>query len=123
MKVLVTGGAGFIGSHIVDMLVHEGADVAIVDDLSSGSENNINEKAVFHKLDIQDLALENIFRKEQPDYVFHEAAQTDVRRSVSDPAFDARVNVLGAINVLQNCINHNVKKIIFASSGTKKKRN
>jgi UDP-glucose 4-epimerase len=116
-KVLVTGGAGFIGSHIVDGLIKEGFKVIVVDDLSSGKEENINKKAEFYKLDIQDNGLESVFQKEKPDYVSHQAAQIDVRRSVSDPLFDARVNILGSINVLQNCLKYKIKKVIFASSG------
>ncbi|GBD97593.1 MAG TPA: SDR family oxidoreductase [Nitrospirae bacterium] len=117
MKVLVTGGAGFIGSHIVDRLVDEGYDVVVVDDLSSGKEEHINKRAKFYKLDIRDQELESVFQKELPDYVSHHAAQMDVRRSVSDPMFDATVNVLGTINILQNCVRYKVKKITFASSG------
>jgi len=117
MKVLVTGGAGFIGSHIVDRLIDEGFEVVVIDDLSSGNEKNINKKAKFFKLDIQDSKLESIFEREQPHYICHQAAQIDVRRSVSDPVFDAKINVLGTINILQNCIKYNVKKVIFASSG------
>ena len=117
MKVLLTGGAGFIGSHIVDRLIDEGYDVVVVDNLSSGKEENINKKAAFYKLDIRDQELESVFQKELPDYVSHHAAQMDVRRSVSDPLFDAEVNVLGTINILHNCVRYKVKKIIFASSG------
>ncbi len=117
MKVLVTGGAGFIGSHIVDRLLEDGYEVVIVDDLSSGKERNINKRAKFYKVNIQASELESIFQKEQPDYVDHHAAQIDVRRSVSDPVFDAKINVLGTINILKNCIEHKVKKVIFASSG------
>ena len=117
MKVLVTGGAGFIGSHIADRLIDGGYEVVIVDNLSSGKEKNINKKAKFYKLDIQDLKLEVIFQEEKPDYVNHHAAQIDVRRSVSDPLFDAKVNVLGTINLLQNCAKYKVKKVIYASSG------
>lgn len=116
-KVLVTGGAGFIGSHIVDRLIDEGYEVVIVDNLSSGKENNINKKAKFYKADIQGSKLESIFQKEKPDYVNHHAAQIDVRRSVSAPLFDAKVNVLGTINLLQNCVKYKVKKVIYASSG------
>ena len=94
-----------------------GHEVIVVDDLSSGNEKNINKKAKFYKLDIQDSMLESIFQKEHPDYVSHQAAQIDVRRSVSDPIFDAKINVLGTINFLQNCIKYKVKKVIFASSG------
>jgi UDP-glucose 4-epimerase len=117
IKILVTGGAGFIGSNITDMLIEKGYEVIIVDDLSTGREKNINNKARFYNLDIQDERLGSVFEKELPDYVSHQAAQVDVRRSVSDPVFDAKVNVLGAINVLQNCIRYGVKKIVFASSG------
>jgi UDP-glucose 4-epimerase len=117
MKVLVTGGAGFIGSNITDMLIEKGYEVIIVDDLSTGKEKNISDKAKFYNLDVQDERLGSIFEKELPDYVSHQAAQVDVRRSVSDPVFDAKVNVLGAINVLQNCVKYGVKKIVFASSG------
>ena len=117
MKVLVTGGAGFIGSHLVDRLVDEGYDVVVVDDLSSGKEENINKRVKFYKLDIRDTELESVFQKELPDYVSHHAAQMDVRRSVSDPMFDATINVLGTINILQNCVRYKVKKITFASSG------
>ncbi len=117
MKVLVTGGAGFIGSNIVDELINGGYEVIVVDDLSSGKEDNINKEAKFYKCDIQSPELDAIFKREQPDYVNHHAAQMDVRRSVSDPLYDAKINVLGTINVLQNCVNHKVKKVIFASSG------
>jgi UDP-glucose 4-epimerase len=117
MKVLVTGGAGFIGSHIVDRLITKGYDVIIVDNLSTGKEKNINRKAKFYKLDIQNPELESVFQKEQPDYVNHHAAQIDVRCSFTDPIFDAKVNILGTINLLQNCVKYKVKKLIFASSG------
>lgn len=117
MKILVTGGAGFIGSHIVDLLIEDGQKVVVVDDLSSGNEENINRNAKFYKVNIQDLEVESIFREEKPDYVCHQAAQIDVRRSVSDPIFDAKINILGTINILQNCVKHNVKKVVVASSG------
>src|SRR4030067_2434276 len=115
-KVLVTGGAGFIGCHIADRLIDGGYEVVIVDNLSSGKEKNINKKAKFYKADIQDLKLDVIFQEEKPDYVNHHAAQMDVRRSVSAPLFDAKVNVLGTINLLQNCVKYKVKKVIYASS-------
>lgn len=117
MKILVTGGAGFIGSNIVDSLINNEIEVVVVDDLSSGNETNINKKAKFYKLDIQDSKLSSVFEKEKPDYVNHHAAQIDVRRSVSDPIFDAKINILGTINILQNCVDYKVKKVIFASSG------
>jgi len=117
MKILVTGGAGFIGSHVVDLFIREDYEVVIVDDLSTGKKENLNPEARFYQLDIRDPGLEEIFRMERPDYVNHQAAQIDVRRSVSDPIFDAGVNILGTINLLQNCIKYKVKKVIFASSG------
>jgi len=117
MKVLITGGAGFIGSHIVDGLINEGYEVVVVDDLSTGKESNINGKAKFYKLDIQDTGLESIFREERPAFVCHQAAQKDVRLSVSNPIYDAKINILGTINILQNCIKYNVRKIVFASTG------
>ena len=116
--VLVTGGAGFIGSHIVDLLVKNNYEIVIVDDLSSGREENINQKARFYKLNITDQkGLTEVFEQEKPDYVCHEAAQISVSFSVRDPLFDAQTNILGSLNLLQCCINHQVKGIVFASSG------
>ncbi|MBI3354442.1 MAG: NAD-dependent epimerase/dehydratase family protein [Nitrospirae bacterium] len=117
MKILVTGGAGFIGSHIVDRLIEEGHEVVVVDNLVAGKKKNINEKAGFYKVDICSSKLEKIFKKEKPDLVNHHAAQIDVRKSVSDPVYDAEVNILGMINLLQCCIKYSVRKVIFASSG------
>jgi len=117
MKILVTGGAGFIGSWIVDRLINQGDEVVIVDNLSTGEEKNINKSAKFYKLDIQDPKIEDIFQQEKIDIVNHHAAQIDVRKSVSEPIFDANINVLGGINLLQLCIKYKIKKFIFASSG------
>ncbi len=118
MKILVTGGAGFIASHITDAFVNEGHQVVVLDDLSSGFEKNVNPKAKFVKGNICDKELvENLFAEEQFDLVNHHAAQMDVRRSVKDPAFDANTNILGTINLLQNAIKYNVKKFMFASTG------
>jgi UDP-glucose 4-epimerase len=117
MRFLVTGGAGFIASHIVDRLIKEGHHVAIVDNLSSGKESNINPKAKLYKIDICDPGLETVFEVEKPDYVSHHAAQISVVISVRDPQLDAQINVIGALNVLQQCIKCNVKKLIFASTG------
>ena len=117
MKVLVTGGAGFIGSHLVDALLARGDSVAVVDNLSTGKKTNLNPKASFHEADIRDPAsLEKIFLAEKPEMVSHHAAQTDVRRSMADPAYDAQVNVLGTVNLLHLCVQHKVWKVIFASS-------
>jgi len=117
MKVLVTGGAGFIGSHLVDRLVQEGHDVVVVDNLSTGKRRNLNRAARFFKLDIQSWRLERVFRNERPQVVMHLAAQMDVRKSVEDPVFDAQVNVLGMLNVLQQAVRHGVRKVVFSSSG------
>jgi len=118
-KVLVTGGAGFIGSHIVDLLIDNNYKVVIVDDLSSGREENVNKKARFYKLDISDQnGLAEVFKQEKPDYVCHEAAQISVSFSVRHPLFDVQTNILGSLNLLQCCLmNHQVKGIVFASSG------
>ncbi len=117
MKVLVTGGAGFIGSHVVDRLVEEGHNVVVVDNLSSGKRKNINRAASLYKLDIQSGRLERVFRNERPNVVLHLAAQISVRRSVEDPVFDAQVNVLGTMNVLQQAVRHGTRKVVFSSSG------
>lgn len=118
MKILVTGGAGFIASHITDALVSEGHQVVVLDDLSSGFEKNVNPKAKLVVGDICDKELvEKLFSEEKFDLVNHHAAQMDVRRSVKDPAFDANTNIIGTINLLQNAIKYKVKKFMFASTG------
>ena len=114
---MVTGGAGFIGSHIVDRYINEGNEVIIIDDLSTGKKENINPQARFHHIDIRDKGMEAIFEKERPEIVNHHAAQMDVRRSTENPAFDADVNIIGTINLLENSVKYGVKKFIFASSG------
>ncbi len=117
-KVLVTGGAGFIGSHQVDFLINEGYKVIVVDDLSSGSVNNVNEKATLYQFDIrEEEKLDQLFAKERPDFVFHFAAQINVNRSVDDPVFDADVNIIGTLGLLELCVQYKVKKIIFSSTG------
>lgn len=117
MRILVTGGAGFIGSHIVDRYINEGNEVIIIDDLSTGKKENINPQARFHHIDIRDKGMEAIFEKERPEIVNHHAAQMDVRRSTENPAFDADVNIIGTINLLENSVKYGVKRFIFASSG------
>ncbi|MFQ5454766.1 MAG: NAD-dependent epimerase/dehydratase family protein [Nitrospirota bacterium] len=117
MKIAVTGGAGFIGSHLVDRLIQEGHKVIIIDNLSTGKKKNINKDAVFYKADILSPKIEKIFKKERPELINHHAAQMDVRRSVKDPIFDAEANILGFLNILENAIKYGTRKVIFASSG------
>ena len=117
MKILVTGGAGFIASHITDALINKGHQVFVLDNLLTGFEGNINPKAKFIKADICDKEISKLFEKEKFDVVNHHAAQMDVRRSVADPSFDANTNILGTINLLQNCVKTGVKKFMFASTG------
>ena len=117
MKVLVTGGAGFIGSHLVDRLILEGHEVAVVDDLSTGKRKNVNRRAKLYQVDIRSTRIQRVLRNERPSVVMHLAAQMDVRRSVEDPVFDAQVNILGTLNVLAQAVNHGTRKVVFASSG------
>ena len=117
MKVLVTGGAGFIGSHVVDAFIQNNYDVIIVDDLSTGRESNLNPAARFYRMDIRDPQISDVFEKERPDFISHHAAQMDVRRSVIDPLYDASVNILGSINLLENARNFGVKRIVYISTG------
>jgi UDP-glucose 4-epimerase len=117
MKILVTGGAGFIASHIVDAYIDRGHEVCVIDDFSTGQEENVNSRAVLHRADIADPQTADLIERIKPDVVSHHAAQMDVRHSVADPQFDARVNILGFINVLEACRKAGVKKVIFASSG------
>jgi UDP-glucose 4-epimerase len=117
IRVLVTGGAGFIGSHIVDALISRGHRVIAIDNLSTGKKENLNSKARFYKIDIRDKKLKDIFQKEKPDFVCHEAAHIDLRQSVHDPIFDAENNIVGSLNILQNCVKYKIKKIVFASTG------
>ncbi len=116
MKIAVTGGAGFIGSHIVDGYINAGHDVVVIDDMSSGKLDNINPKAKLVQMSITAPELEEVFQKERFDLVNHHAAQMSVRVSVENPLFDAELNVKGLLNVLENARKYGVKKIIFASS-------
>ncbi|MDD4223485.1 MAG: NAD-dependent epimerase/dehydratase family protein [Candidatus Cloacimonetes bacterium] len=117
MKILITGGAGFIGSHVADAYLEAGHQVVVVDDLSSGSQDNLDPRVKFYRQDIRESALAEIFAQEKPDMVNHHAAQVSVPRSIEDPLLDARINLLGLINVLENCVKHHVNKVIFISSG------
>ncbi|HJY87827.1 MAG TPA: NAD-dependent epimerase/dehydratase family protein [Candidatus Acidoferrales bacterium] len=117
MNTLITGGAGFIGSHIVDAVLAEGHHAAVVDNLATGKTANLNPTARFYQVDIASRdALEEVFAQERPVIVSHHAAQTDVRRSMADPSFDARVNVLGFVNLLELCVKYKTQKVIFAST-------
>ncbi len=117
MKILVTGGAGFIGSHVVDGYISEGHEVIVIDNLFTGKRENINPEARFYLMDVRSDELRKVFEIERPDIVNHHAAQMSVPASVKDPVFDADVNVLGLINLLQCCVRYQAKKIIFISSG------
>src|SRR5581483_8253853 len=116
VRVVVTGGAGFIGSHIVDALVARGDEVAVIDDMSGGREENVNPGATLHRLDIVDPAAADLIRSFKPAAVFHEAAQMSVARSVREPIFDAKVNVLGGLNVVEAAADAGAR-FVFASTG------
>jgi len=116
-RVLVTGGAGFIGSHIVDALIEAGHETIVIDDLSTGRLSNVNPEAHFYQVDIRSGELAPIFERERPEYTNHHAAQIDVDYSVDNPLRDASVNLLGSINLLECCRRYGVKKIIYASTG------
>ncbi|MGH2537717.1 MAG: NAD-dependent epimerase/dehydratase family protein [Candidatus Promineifilaceae bacterium] len=117
MKVLVTGGGGFIGSHVVDLYLEAGYEVVVVDDLSTGQRSNLNPAATFYELDIRSPELGRIFEAEGPDFVNHHAAQIDVRRSVAEPFFDAEVNILGSLNLIECSVRHQVKRFVYISTG------
>jgi UDP-glucose 4-epimerase len=117
MKILVTGGAGFIASHLCDRLVALGQRVAIVDNLSTGKRQNLPETATFYEIDIRDKALDEVFEQEKPDVVIHHAAHANVTESVRNPGHDAAVNVGGSLNLLECCVKHKVDRFIYASTG------
>jgi UDP-glucose 4-epimerase len=118
MKVLITGGAGFIGSHVADAYLAAGIHVAAIDNLSRGSRENLASCVALHTVDICDLAaLEKVFEQEKPDIVSHHAAQMDVRRSAAEPAFDAHCNIIGSIHLLDLAVKHKCRRFIFASTG------
>jgi UDP-glucose 4-epimerase len=118
LKALVTGWAGFIGSHLVDALISKGFSVHIIDNLSSGKKEYINPLAIFHELDISTAAAHKVILKEKPDYIFHMAAQADVSRSTASPLDDMHTNVAGTINLLDACRQYPVKNFVFSSTST-----
>lgn len=117
MRILVTGGAGFIGSQVADRYITDGHRVIVLDNLVTGKIENLNPRAQFYPMDIRDAGVEEIFAREKPEVVNHHAAQIDVRKSVMDPLFDAGTNVLGTLNLLEKAVKHGVGRFIFASSG------
>lgn len=117
MKILVTGGAGFIGSHITDAFINLGHEVVVVDNLVTGRKENLNPNARFYETDIRSEQIKEIFAREKFDAICHQAAQLDVRKSVADPRYDADVNIMGTLNLLEQARATGVKKILFASSG------
>ncbi len=119
MRILVTGGAGFIGSHTVDALIASGAgEVSVLDDLSTGKRKQVNAKATLHQTDLRDAAaVASVVEQARPEIIFHLAAQMDVRRSVADPAFDAQVNLVGFLNLIESARRHGLKRVVFSSTG------
>ncbi|HUG44265.1 MAG TPA: NAD-dependent epimerase/dehydratase family protein, partial [Acidobacteriota bacterium] len=117
MKILGTGGAGFIGSHIVDAFLSEGHQVCVVDDLSSGRRANVPPGVRLHAVDIRDGDLADVFEEEKPEVVSHQAARANVRESFEKPQLYADVNVVGSVNLLECCRQFNVRKVIYASTG------
>lgn len=117
MKILVTGGAGFIGSHLTDAFIAQGHEVVVIDNLVTGRKENLNPNAKFYETDIRSAEVAEIFAREKFDAICHQAAQLDVRKSVADPRYDADVNILGTLNLLEQARATGVKKILFASSG------
>lgn len=117
MKVLVTGGAGFIGSHVVDSYVEAGWDVVVVDDLSTGHKSNLNPAAKFYQVDIRSPEMADIFARERPQVLNHHAAQMSVRISVAEPIRDAEINIIGTLNLLEHGRNFGLERIIYISSG------
>lgn len=119
MKILIIGGAGFIGSHIVDLLIEKGYDIVVIDDLSKGNITNVNKKAKFYKIDILSKDLAYIFGKENFSAVIHQAAKTNVRKSLDKPIEYAETNILGTLNLLECCRKFNVKRFIYAASASR----
>jgi UDP-glucose 4-epimerase len=116
MKIMITGGAGFIGSHIADLLVSEGHDVAVIDSLVHGKLENLNEKVRFYEYDIRDRGIRTAFEEFRPEVLIHEAAQIKVPNSIKDPLYDAEVNILGTLNLLECCREFKVRKVIYPAT-------
>ncbi len=116
-KVMVTGGAGFIGSNLADAYIEDGYDVVIVDNMSSGNRENLPDNAKFYEIGIESPDMEKVFASERPDFVVHHAAQIDVRKSVEDPALDAKINIIGSLDLLQLALRYPIEKFILASTG------
>jgi UDP-glucose 4-epimerase len=117
MRILVTGGAGFIGSHVADRYIELGHEVAVLDDFSSGKPENVNPRAKLYRMSLLDERLAGVFDEFRPEAVSHHAAQVNVRRSVDAPEFDATVNVVGSVRLFQAAATHGCGKVIYASSG------
>ncbi|MEC7641812.1 MAG: NAD-dependent epimerase/dehydratase family protein [Nitrospinota bacterium] len=117
MNILVTGGCGFIGSHIVDAYIQHNHRVIVLDNLSSGKKANLNPQAIFYHMDLLDPEVKTIFQKEQIEVINHHAAQASVQRSISDPVFDANSNIIGALQLMENALSFGIKRVIFASTG------
>lgn len=117
MRILVTGGAGFIASHVSDRLLALGQHVAIVDNLSTGKRENLPAEAAFYEVDIRDKALDTVFEQEKPQVVIHHAAHANVTESVRNPGYDASVNIGGSINLFECCVKHDVERVVYASTG------
>lgn len=117
MKIVVTGGAGFIGSHVVDAYINDGHEVIVVDNLSTGRRENLNPRAKFYEMDICDAKIAEIFEKEKPEILNHHAAQIDVRVSVANPSKDIEINVIGFVNLIEAGRRNGLKKVILASTG------
>jgi UDP-glucose 4-epimerase len=118
VRILVTGGAGFIGSHVVDAYVAAGHEVAVLDNFSTGSEDNVNRAAAVHRVDLRDQPqVDKAIATFRPELVNHHGAQSEVPKSVADPAYDAQVNIIGGLNLIKACVDHGVRKVIFSSTG------
>lgn len=117
MNILVTGGAGFIGSNIVDEYIRRGHNVIIIDNMSTGKKEFINPKAVFYEMDVRNEDISKVFESHKIDVINHHAGQIDLRKSVEDPKFDIDINVLGSVNLLQKAVKYKIPKVIFASTG------